>query len=66
MTIPKPKVFGEANLMPSIDVIPVKTDCPEDVNLVSEKIIYIYPCLYKNTREMNKKENKVQPVWLTG
>lgn len=52
--------------MPSIDVIPVKTDCPKDVNLVLEKIIYIYPCLYKYTRKINKKENKAWHVWFTG
>lgn len=52
--------------MPSIDEILVKTDCPEDVNLVLGKSIYIYPCLYKYTGEVNKIENKAQPVWLTG
>lgn len=58
MIIPKLKVFWEVDLSPSIDAIIAKTDCPEDENLVLEKMIYIYPCLYRYVREEGKKEKK--------
>lgn len=46
MIIPQLKVFWEVDQMPSIEVILVKTDWPEeDVNLVLEQITHVYPCL---------------------